>query len=402
MEQFQEILQLAAVRTARGADANIIFKRVSRKQSHAERTKYERRHKKSGGACWSPILPPSATLEKRVLAMETFSATFGSENEAKRVEKMLEIGLLSCNVPTHRIVNEVAKAEESADNRSRSVLFEELPYEDNLLLRDLERELNRRSDHNKKLHNDLERESLEALLDLRIEEPEEKKEESMEIRFGSRTTLDLWSLSSCGDVFALIHLLDLKYASHKDLNSADYRVPGGKSRTPLHVASFRGDPHVLYSLLVRAASVDQKDEDECTALDHAILNGHRKCVELLLAFGAECECTARPTRVGVRYMSCVDLIETCREWDRSPFCRTKIQDEKEEVINIKGEAKHRKIYLSVLKSRPRIGTVYVGTWKVKEGEESKSLGTDTGTAVGLRVPHTDDGDFGLLWNEEKF
>ena len=98
MERFQDVLQNNFVRITKGAEANIIFQRTKRKQSHAIRTKYERR-KKDG---LTPLLPPSATLEQRVLAMETFSATFDVKDEEKRIERMLEIGMIGCNVPTHK------------------------------------------------------------------------------------------------------------------------------------------------------------------------------------------------------------------------------------------------------------------------------------------------------------
>ena len=392
MERFQDVLQKNFVRITKGAEANIIFQRTKRKQSHAIRTKYEHRNKKNG---LTPLLPPSATLEQRVLAMETFSATFDVEDEEKRIERMLEIGMIGCNVPTHRIADEIRKAEEIADQRNQSELFDELPYEDTLLFRNLERELNRLSDV-----RNLERESFEKALGFEDEELESTKKNTVGRRrksqFGSRRTLDLWSLASAGDAFALMHVLDHNYASHKDLYSADYRVPHGKSKTPLHVGSIACDPHVVLALLVRGAKVDQKDDDDCTALDHAILNGHCKCVELLLAFGAECESTARPSRAGSRYTSCVDVIELCRKWDRSVFGRVKTKASSS-LISIKGETKQT-VLQSVLKSRPRIGKVYIGPWQVKTDQESKIL--SLGNAIRPRVPHTDDGEFGMLWNNE--
>ena len=65
-------------------------------------------------------------------------------------------------------------------------------------------------------------------------------------------------------------------------------MPHGKSQTALHVACRLGDPHCCVALLSRGARFHRNDDDGCTALDLAVMHGHRKCVELLLAFGAPC------------------------------------------------------------------------------------------------------------------
>jgi hypothetical protein len=156
-----------------------------------------------------------------------------------------------------------------------------------------------------------------------LQEPKTTTEKTTDpnLKYGSRRCLDLWCLVACNDCSALVHVLDRAYTT--DMNSVDYRMPHGKSQTPLHVACRLGDPHCCVALLSRAARFYRKDDDGATALDLAVMHGHRKCVELLLAFGAPCaamhasidvssvsvRAKGRPNARTVRF-ACRDLLNT--------------------------------------------------------------------------------------------
>ncbi|KAG8229925.1 hypothetical protein J437_LFUL009660, partial [Ladona fulva] len=64
-----------------------------------------------------------------------------------------------------------------------------------------------------------------------------------------------------------------------------------KSDVMLHLASLRGDLHMLQKLLNSGkVHVDCKDKDGTTPLMLASANGHTKCVTELLEQGADPKC----------------------------------------------------------------------------------------------------------------
>ena len=418
-DRFQASLQSIVDRLSKGTDANTLWKDVERRRNYKQRHKYTHRSNQL-----PPILTNSASAQERVLAILDHSAQFPPlkvvAEDAHRIESLVETGIIFCNVPTHCIVAEIEKAQELADQRNQHAMFEELPFEDSRLLVNLERELNRRNDQDELEERSLERQSLEVLFDGNFNSEEKKYATATATttatmttattttttptmtanqKYGNRRCLDLWSLILAGDCFALMHVLDHDYASHRDLNSADYRVPEGKSRTPLHVASANGDPHCTLGLLTRAAHVDAVDINGHTALDLAVLEGNRQCVELLLAFGAKSFDCVLPMKEGKRFTSCINIINRCKEYDDQKHNRNDDDDNDDDddvnnIITVKGEEKHRQKYQKVMKAnQPRIGQCYVGTWRVLKG------GDDDEAKPYVRVPHTDanTNEFGMLW-----
>jgi ankyrin repeat protein len=62
---------------------------------------------------------------------------------------------------------------------------------------------------------------------------------------------------------------------------------GNFGNTPLHVASVRGDPHEVVSLLQSGAQIDAKGEHGFTALHDAVEQGHFEVVQVLIANHAD-------------------------------------------------------------------------------------------------------------------
>ncbi len=94
-------------------------------------------------------------------------------------------------------------------------------------------------------------------------------------------TLDLYEACALGDTTRIAELLDAKaeaIASHS---------PDGY--TPLHLASFFGQPAAVTLLLERGASVDALSTNpmKLTALHSAAAGGSAEAVDLLLARGAD-------------------------------------------------------------------------------------------------------------------
>ena len=395
-------LQLVVDRLQKGEDNYILVKDLERRKANKVQQRYANR-----------TLPPLAsslnndsTAIERCKAMALHSSTFPPlkivSNDTKRIESLVETGIVFCTMPTHCLIQEIQREEELADRRNKPDIFSELDPFNETLLQSLERELNRRSDVQIKEKESLERESLKAIFDIHVKE--EKVEPNKILKYGVKRVMDLWSLVMAGDSFALMHVLDNDYASHSDLNSADYRIHTtckGLSRTPLHVAGYLGETYCCLCLLLRGAKVDQLDDDGYTALDLALIEGHRKCVELLIAFGADCIFSkAIPIKSGRRWTSCINVIERCKEFDRNKNSTVESKEEENQrpgqpLITVKGEGNHRMIYDSVRKAgQPRIGNIYIGNWHVVQ-EKQNEINEDNQKLI--RVPHTDEDEFGVLW-----
>ena len=295
MDKFQQSLQLVTERTLSGSTANVLWRDVERRTKYNERTKYDRRRRSKHHPAPTPAPPPSlpsaAPIEERALAIENYSCSLPPlkqvANDATRIETLVESGCLHCAMPTHYLYDEIKKEQDKIDARNHHEMFEELPFEDSQLMLHLERELNARSDQNNMEEASLLR-NMEDDGGPGLQEPKTTTEKTTDpnLKYGSRRCLDLWCLVACNDCSALVHVLDRAYTT--DMNSVDYRMPHGKSQTALHVACRLGDPHCCVALLSRGARFYRKDDDGATALDLAVMHGHRKCVELLLAFGASC------------------------------------------------------------------------------------------------------------------
>jgi ankyrin repeat protein len=468
VDRFQKSLQLVVDRLLNSNDSNTIWRDQERRAKYDERTKYNRRKQMK----LPPILSNSSTAEERIIAIEDHSATYPhlkvASMDSSRIESLIESGLLFCSMPTHNIYNDIQKENDKIDARNHHQMFEELPFEDSQLLINLERELNKRMDTNKDEELLLEKHfHIDDLIDdndgdgcdddngdgngddddnddgnmyhdengssTRCTTTKNKKRD-INLQFGSRRCIDIWSLVLSNDCFGVMHLLDHDYVNHKDINSPDFRVPNGKGRTPLHNACNIGDSHICLALLLRAAKCNSVDDDQYTPMDLAIINGHRKCVELLLSFGTPTNINTncypalslknQNQRKFSRISSCLNVIDRCIEYDLLKVLERKkteeiggeLEDrEKQSLLTIKGEEEHRAIYNNII--RPRIGQVYIGTWRViKQNEEKeekeqkqdkknitektkeqKQEQNQTKEQETKRVPHTDENEFGALY-----
>jgi ankyrin repeat protein len=93
------------------------------------------------------------------------------------------------------------------------------------------------------------------------------------------------SLMLAGDASGLLHILETTDA---DVNTRD-----ALGRTPLHVASSKGDVEILSTLLSHGANPNLADAYGNYPVGLAAAAGHLRCVTLLLQFGASA--TARDT-----------------------------------------------------------------------------------------------------------
>jgi uncharacterized protein len=61
---------------------------------------------------------------------------------------------------------------------------------------------------------------------------------------------------------------------------------GGFGNSPLKIAAVRGDVEVIEALVLSGADVNALNEDGCTALHHAVAQGHLEAASRLLDLGA--------------------------------------------------------------------------------------------------------------------
>jgi ankyrin repeat protein len=61
---------------------------------------------------------------------------------------------------------------------------------------------------------------------------------------------------------------------------------GGFGNSPLKIAAVRGDVPVIEALVAAGADVDALNEDGCTALHHAVSQGHFAAASRLIDLGA--------------------------------------------------------------------------------------------------------------------
>lgn len=88
---------------------------------------------------------------------------------------------------------------------------------------------------------------------------------------------------------------DLKFAAQngeiatlQSISKADATADLGSNRTLLHVAADYGQDAIIKLLLEeKGAQVNARDDNGFTPLANAVLEGHTKCVKLLLEKGAD-------------------------------------------------------------------------------------------------------------------
>ena len=86
----------------------------------------------------------------------------------------------------------------------------------------------------------------------------------------------------------------------------DVNVPSSPGRrTPLILASIRGDAAMVALLWRHGADVDARDADGMSALDHATYRGFNAVVSLLIGHGAECNAARYYCEEGIKHVATV-------------------------------------------------------------------------------------------------
>ena len=115
-------LQLVVDRLQKGEDNYILVKDLERRKANKVQQRYANR-----------TLPPLAsslnndsTAIERCKAMALHSSTFPPlkivSNDTKRIESLVETGIVFCTMPTHCLIQEIQREEELADRRNKPEL----------------------------------------------------------------------------------------------------------------------------------------------------------------------------------------------------------------------------------------------------------------------------------------